>query len=91
MGRIRNMVVRFLWLQNVVMRKRLELKKVGGKKNQADVLTKRHNVVRELLSMCKLCFEDQTRVRGEGVCRTFEPFLSPNDDVRLCGESLPLA
>ena len=34
------MEVRFLWLQDVVMWKRLELKKICGKKNPADVLTK---------------------------------------------------
>ena len=38
------------------MRKRLELKKICGKKNPADVLTKplSHSVVRELLSACRL-------------------------------------
>ena len=61
-GRVRHMEVRFLWLQDVVMRKRLELKKICGKKNPADVLTKPlpHSVVREL------GFEDRPRtdVRG---------------------------
>ena len=67
--RVRHMEVRFLRLQDVVMRKRLELKKICGKKNPADVLTKplSHSVVRELLSACRLCFEDRpgTDVRGE--------------------------
>ena len=37
--RERHMEMRFLWLQDVVMRMRLELKKICGKKNPADVLT----------------------------------------------------
>ena len=81
-GRVRHMEVRFLWLQDVVMRKRLELKKICGKKNPADVLTKplSHSVVRELLSACRLGFEDRsgTDVRGEGGCRGFEPFPAPS-------------
>ena len=76
------MEVRFLWLQDVVMWKRLELKKICGKKNPADVLTKplSHSVVRELLSACRLGFEDRpgTDVRGEGRCRGFEPFPPPS-------------
>ena len=63
--RVRHMEVRFLWLQDVVMRKRLEPKKICGKKNPADVLTKplSHSVVRELL-----------RRSRRGRCRGFEPF-----------------
>ena len=76
--RVRHMEVRFLWLQDVEMRERLELKKICGKKNPADVLTKSltHSVVRELLSACRLCFADRpgTDVRSEGRCRGFEPF-----------------
>ena len=81
-GRVRHMKVRFLWLQDVVKRKRLELKKICGKKNPADVLTKplSHSVVRELLSMCRLCFEDRpgTGVRGEVECRGFAPCPGPS-------------
>ena len=87
--RVRHMEVRFLWLQDVVMRKRLELKKICGKKNPADVLTKplSHSVVRELLSACMLCFEDRpgTDVRGEGGVGDSNPSLLPADSVQRRG------
>ena len=89
-GRVRHMEVRFLRLQDVVMRKRLELKKICGKKNPADVLTKplSHSVVRELLSACRLGFEDRpgTDVRGEerGVGDS-NPSLPPADSVQRRG------
>ena len=80
-GRVRHMEVRFLWPQDVVKRKRLELKKICGKKNPADVMTKplSHSVVRDLLGVSRLCFEDRpgTGDRGEGGCRGFEPVLGP--------------
>ena len=72
-----------------------ELKKICGKKNPADVLTKplSHSVVRELLSMCRLCFEDRPRtgVRGEGGAGDSNPSRAPADDVRLRGVSPLLA
>ena len=81
-GRVRHMEVRFFWLQDVVMRKRLELKKICGKKNPAYVLTKPLSLsfVRELLSACRLGFEDRpgTDVRSEKRCRGFEPFPAPS-------------
>ena len=77
------MEVRFLWLQDVVKRKRLELKKICGKKNPADVLTKplSHSVVRELLSACRLSFEDRLGTDPWSAtleCRGFEPFPAPS-------------
>ena len=74
--RVRHMEVRLLWLQDVVMQKRLELKEVCGKKNLSN------SVVRELLSMCRLCFVDHP---GTGVR------MLPASDVRLRGVSLLLA
>ena len=68
-GRVRHMEVRFLWLQDIVAKKRVELKKVHGKANPADVLTKplSHNVVRELVQLCMLSFERPiTGFRGVG-------------------------
>jgi len=40
LGKVRHMEVKFLWLQEVVKAKRVEVKKVAGDKNPADVLTK---------------------------------------------------
>ena len=40
LGRVRHLEVKFLWLQAVVRDKRLEVKKVLGTQNPADVLTK---------------------------------------------------
>ena len=40
LGKIRHMEVKYLWLQEAVRRRRLIIKKVAGKENAADVLTK---------------------------------------------------
>ena len=40
LGRIRHLEVKFLWLQEVVRDRRLEVRKVHGADNPADVLTK---------------------------------------------------
>ena len=40
LGKVRQMEVRHLWVQNAVIRKRFTLRKVSGKINPADVLTK---------------------------------------------------
>ena len=40
LGRVRHLEVKFLWLQAVVCDKRLEVRKVHGTQNPADILTK---------------------------------------------------
>ena len=40
LGRVRHMEVKFLWLQEAVKERRVEVKKVPGTENPADVLTK---------------------------------------------------
>ena len=40
LGRVRRLEVKFLWLQEVVRDKRLEVRKVHGTQNPADILTK---------------------------------------------------
>ena len=40
LGRVRHLEVKFLWLQAIVRDKRLEVKKVLGTQNPADILTK---------------------------------------------------
>ena len=40
LGKVRHMEVRHLWVQNAVNRQRFTLRKVSGKINPADVLTK---------------------------------------------------
>ena len=40
LGRVRHLEVRFLWLQEAVAKNKLELRKVLGKINPADLLTK---------------------------------------------------
>ena len=40
LGRVRHLEVKFLWLQEVVRDKRLEVKKVHGTQNPVDILTK---------------------------------------------------
>ena len=40
LGKVRHMEVKFLWLQEVVKAKRVQIRKVAGDKNPADVLTK---------------------------------------------------
>jgi len=40
LGRVRHLEVEFLWLQEVVRDKRLEVRKVHGLQNPADILTK---------------------------------------------------
>ena len=40
LGRVRHLEVKFLWLQEVVRDRRLEVRKVHGADNPADVLTK---------------------------------------------------
>ena len=40
LGRVRHSEVKFLWLQEVVRDERLEVKKVHGTQNPADILTK---------------------------------------------------
>ena len=40
LGRVRHLEVKFLWLQEVVRDKRLEVEKVHGAQNPADILTK---------------------------------------------------
>jgi len=40
LGRVRHLEVKFLWLQEVVRDRRLEVRKVHGAENPADVLTK---------------------------------------------------
>ena len=40
LGRVRHLEVKFLWLQAVVRDRRLEVRKVQGTENPADVLTK---------------------------------------------------
>ena len=53
-GRVRHLEVRFLLLQDAMARKRFAMKKINGKTNPADVLTKplAHQVVQELLNAC---------------------------------------
>jgi len=59
LGRVRHMEVRHLWVQDAVARRRIVIKKVGGKSNPADTLTKPlgHTVVQNLLRSCSLTFE----------------------------------
>ena len=40
LGKVRHMEVRILWLQEVVKAKRVQIRKVAGDRNPADVLTK---------------------------------------------------
>ena len=40
LGKIRHMEVKYLWLQETVRRHRLVMKKIPGKENAADILTK---------------------------------------------------
>ena len=40
LGRVRRLEVKFLWLQAIVRDKRLEVRKVHGTQNPADILTK---------------------------------------------------
>ena len=40
LGKVRHMEVKFLWLQEVVKAKRVQIKKVAGDKNPANALTK---------------------------------------------------
>ena len=44
LGKVRHMEVKFLWLQEVVKAKRVQIRKVAGDKNPADVLTKPRSV-----------------------------------------------
>ena len=78
------MEVRFLWLQDVVTRKRLELKEVCGKKNPADVLTKpvSHSVVRELFEHVQARFRGPPRNRRSGGgAGDSNPCRVPADDL----------
>ena len=43
LGRVRHLDVRFLWLQEVVRKGRVTLRKIPGEKNPADILTKPKN------------------------------------------------
>ena len=43
LGRVRHLEVRFLWLQEVVRKGRIALRKIPGEKNPADILTKPKN------------------------------------------------
>ena len=43
LGRVRHLEVRFLWLQEVVRKGRVIIKKVAGERNPADILTKPKN------------------------------------------------
>ena len=69
-GRVRHLEVRYLWVQDAVNRKRFELKKVSGKLNPADVLTKplAQVMMRDLLSPWGFSFgpprEPKARVGG---------------------------
>ena len=43
LGKVRHIEVRFLWLQEVVKAGRIELRKIPGERNPADVMTKPKN------------------------------------------------
>ena len=40
LGRVRHMEIKYLWIQEATKAKRIELQKIDGKLNPADVLTK---------------------------------------------------
>ena len=71
-GKVRHLEVRYLWVQDALNRKRFTLKKVAGKFNPADVLTKplAQVVMQAVLSPRDFSFgpprEPKARV-GEGV------------------------
>ena len=45
LGKVRHIEVRFLWLQEVVKAGRIELRKIPGERNPADIMTKPKNAV----------------------------------------------
>ena len=68
LGRVRHLEVRFLWLQDAVAKRRIAIRKVRGKSNPADLLTKPlpHPVVAELLRQCGVHFEPRPLSKGSG-------------------------
>ena len=69
LGKIRHLEVKYLWLQEVVKDRRLEIKKVHGQSNPADIGTKPlgSKVVRELLrGYCDIKGASNDKVAGDG-------------------------
>ena len=77
LGRVRHMEVRYLWVQDAVNKKRFVIRKVSGKINPADVLTKPLTQVamQALLLPCGLSFGPprELKARGGGGVSGFRP------------------
>ena len=63
LGKIRHMEVKFLWLQEVVKAKKLEVRRIASAQNPSDVLTKpkSYREVRGLLQRVGVTITDQKR------------------------------
>jgi hypothetical protein len=61
LGRVRHLEVRFLWLQEVVRKGRLMLRKIPGEKNPADILTKPKNAADMILKLVPVGVELRSR------------------------------
>jgi hypothetical protein len=61
LGRVRHLEVRFLWLQEVVRKGRLMLRKILGEKNPADILTKPKNAADMILKLVPVGVELRSR------------------------------
>ena len=76
LGRVRHLEVKFLWLQKVVRDRRLEVRKVHGADNPADVLTKPKSasevvVVLPARHMSLIAREDSAPTHSVGVARIY--------------------
>ena len=65
LGRVRHLETKFLWLQSAVSSKRVELRKIRGEENPADILTKPKSAT-EILLMVALAAGTLVR-REQGV------------------------
>ncbi len=65
---MRHLEVRFLWVQDALAKQRFRIKKIGGKENPADALTKPlgHRVLQDLLSPYGLTFASPLEPKGSG-------------------------
>ena len=85
LGKVRHMEVKFLWLQQAVKDRRIEVKKIPGARNPADVLTKPkpYHEVAELLRDVKVHIEKR-QPRPPHYAST-----GPNRDPHLGGDREP--
>jgi hypothetical protein len=84
---VRHLEVRFLWLQEVVRKGRVTIRKIPGEKNPADILTKPKNASDMIMKLGPVNAELRSRVAGGEALSTATSIGSGRGGVLAIGHT----